>query len=161
MAPCSDAIVKQVVCARPDQSVEQALQIFKEHNIRTVPVVDKDGIFHGVFGLREVLVELLPTAVKMQDGLEDLDFILDAEPGIAKRLKKLRPRLIGDVMNKKIKVAHPSTSTWEVLRMMTLYGSPVAIVEKESKKFVGVVSRQTLLEELENLIEATDAENDA
>jgi len=45
------------------------------------------------------------------------------------------------------------TSMWEVTRVMALHGSPVAIINQETQEFEGLVSRQTLLQHLDDTIE--------
>jgi hypothetical protein len=41
---------------------------------------------------------------------------------------------------------------------MAYHGSPVALVDKDSQKFVGMISRQTLLAELERKVQELDNE---
>ncbi len=143
------ATIKDVVTLKPNQTVKEAMSIFKENDIRSIPVVGDDGQYLGLFGLRHILKKLLPKAVQMKDGLENLDFIEDAVPGIAKRLQKLHSTPVSEVMNPDALTISPDTATWEALRLMALHGSPVSIVNKETGKFEGLISRQTLLTELE------------
>lgn len=145
--------IKDVITLKPEQTVKEAMSIFKENDIRSIPVLGNDGEYLGLFGLRHVLTKLLPKAVQMKDGLDNLDFIEDATPGIAKRLKKLHSTPVSEVMNPDALTISPNTATWEALRLMALHGSPVSIVNKETGKFEGLISRQTLLDELENYVE--------
>ena len=149
MSPCIEAIIKNPVCLKPNQTVKEAMNIFKEEDIRSLPVLDDEGRYLGLFGLRHVLVKLLPTSVAMKDGLENIDFIQDATPGISKRLKKLYDVPVSEVMDPEGITLEPDTATWEALRVMALHGSPVALVDKETQKFEGLISRQTLLADLE------------
>ena len=56
-------------------------------------------------------------------------------------------------MNKKAEAIDSDSATWEALRFMVYQGSPVPVVEPNSKKFVGMISRQTLLTELDRIAE--------
>lgn len=156
--PCTRAMVKDVTTIRPDNTVEEALEVFKDKSIRNVPVVGVDDTFLGLFGLKEVLFALLPKAASMEDGLENLNFVVDAAPGIAKRLRKIHPMSVSEIMNKTPSVCHEHTSTIEALRIMAMQGSPVVVTNKETNKFKGIISRKTLLEDLYGLLEEIEKE---
>ena len=125
-----------------------------------MPVIDKDGKLAGLFGLRHVLLALLPKSVTMEDGLPRLDFVLGAAPGIAKRLRKLKPKSVSEIMDPNPMVLYPDTATWEALRVIAMHGSPIAIVDEKSGNFVGMIARQTLLLELERMVEDIEQEED-
>lgn len=160
MAPCSNAMIENVLTVSPETTVEDALEIFKKHDIRSVPVVDSGGNLAGLFGFRHVLMGLLPASATMDDGLRRLDFVIGAAPGIAKRLKKLKSKPVSDVMDPNPMVLYRHTATWEALRVMALHGSPISIVEEKDGKFVGMISRQSLIKEIEHLMEVMEAEGD-
>ncbi len=160
MAPCSDAMIKDIVTIRPDQTVAEAMAVFEKEGIRSLPVVSSDGKLLGVFGLRHVLLKLLPNSVTMQDGVRRLDFILDAAPGIAKRLKKALPMKVEDVMDKNPTAVERDTSMWEAVRIMAVHGSPISVVDPKDGSFVGMISRQTLLKDLQRMVHEMDSESD-
>jgi predicted transcriptional regulator len=152
------AMVTNVTTIRPDQTVGEALAIFKDRSIRNVPVVDKDGKFVGLFGLQQVLLNLLPKAASMEQGLGNLSFVHDAAPGIAKRLRKLEKCKVSEFMNKEPHLAHCDTSTIEALRLMAKHGSPVVVTQKETGAFKGIISRKSLLDNLYGLLEEIEKE---
>jgi len=75
MYPCTRAMVTDVTTVKSDATVQEVLNIFKEKNIRNVPVVDDNGAFVGLMGLHQILIALLPTAATMEHGLPDLSFV--------------------------------------------------------------------------------------
>jgi len=152
------AMVTNVTTIRPDQTVGEALAIFKDRSIRNVPVVDKDGKFVGLFGLQQVLFNLLPKAATIEDGVENLSFVIGAAPGIAKRLRKIEPVMVGDIMNKEPHFADCETSTIEALRLMAKHGSPVVITDSKTGNFKGIISRKSLLDNLYSLLEEIEKE---
>lgn len=157
---CKNAMITNVITAHPDETVDTVLNRLKEHAIRCVPVVDDEGILLGLFCLKTVLEGLLPVAVTMPDGLQRLNFVVGATPGIAKRLYKLRPQKIKDVMNEDVYVVHPDTETWESFRLIVSYGSPIPVVEKETGKLVGIVSEQSAIKEMDKVIDALETEGE-
>ena len=47
----ADVMTGQVICLRPDMSVESVTQLFLEHRISGAPVIDDDGRPIGVLGV--------------------------------------------------------------------------------------------------------------
>ena len=160
MAPCSDSMIQGVLTLKPETSVAEALAIFEEHDIRSIPVVDDTGKLVGLFGLKHLLLGLLPASATMEDGLRRLDFVIGAAPGIAKRLKKVKQKAIGDIMDKNPMVLYQDTATWEALRVMAVHGSPISIVEEKTGNFVGMISRKSLLTSLDKLLQNLEEESD-
>lgn len=157
--PCTRAMVKDATTLKPNNTVEEALAVFKDKSIRNVPVVDDEGKFLGMFGLQQVLFNLLPKAATMQDGLESLEFVVGAAPGIAKKLKKLQSIPVGDLLKTDVQTVDCDTSTIEALRLMAKNGSPVVILNEDTQMFKGIISRKTLLDDLYSLLE--EIENEA
>lgn len=160
MAPCSEAMIEKLITINPENTVKQAFEIFEINNIRSLPVVDDEGQLVGLFGLRHILLNLLPKSASMQDGLTRLDFVVGAAPGIAKRLKKIYNVPVKELMDENPLVLHPETATWEALRVMALHGSPISIVEEKTGKFKGMISRQSLLADLHDLMDKMEAEGE-
>lgn len=160
MAPCSEAMVDKIITINPNNTVKQALEVFEINNIRSLPVVDDSNKLVGLFGLKNLLMALLPKSVTMEDGLTRLGFITDAEPGIAKRLKKLYNTPVSEIMDKNPAVLHPDTATWEALRVMAFHGSPIPIVQNKTGKFSGMISRLSLLTSLHELVEKMEQEGE-
>lgn len=151
-------MINNIITIKPDQTVSEAMAIFDEQGIRSLPVVNSDGKLVGVFGLRHVLLQLLPNSVTMDDGVRRLDFIMDAAPGIAKRLKKALPLKVADVMDKNPTVVERDTSMWEAVRIMAVHGSPISVINSDNGQFEGMISRQTLLKDLQRIVDQDDSE---
>jgi len=155
---CETAMIENVFTIHPDQTVGEAMKIFEEKHIRGVPVVENDKLV-GLFTMKHLLNGLLPKAASMEDGLQRLDFVIGTSPGVAKKLKKLRDQKIREIMNGNCVVVNPDTPTWELIRMMVKYGSPLPVVEEGTGKFAGLVSSQSLLAEMHRLLEEMEAGN--
>lgn len=150
--PCRDAIVPNPILGHTGQSVQELLTILEENHIRTVPVVDDDNVMRGIFGFEQILKGLLPVSATMEDGLQTLDFVVGAAPGIAKRLRKLYPKKVEEVMKTDCPVVYPDTPSWEAVRLMVRYGSPIPVLEEETGAFIGIISEQSLLEDFKRII---------
>ena len=157
---CENAMITNVIKAHQDETVETVLNRLKEHSLRCLPVTDDDGILVGIFCLKRVLENLLPVSVTMPDGLQRLNFVVGATPGIAKRLYKLKPQKVSQVMDTEVYVVHPETETWESFRLIVNYGSPIPVVEKETGKLIGIISEQSAVKEMDNVIKRLEEEGE-
>jgi predicted transcriptional regulator len=158
MAPSLDAIIPNALTLLPEDTVKKALDIFYEKNIRNIPVVKEDGTFVGLFGLHELLSNILPQAVQMGKGIQSMDYLVGGAPGAAKKLRKSYDLKVGDLCNKKAAQIEADTTTWEALRVMVMQGSPLPIVDKKTGQYKGIISRQSLLRELERMLAEIEAE---
>lgn len=138
--------IVNVVSVSPDNTVEMALKLLDEKGLRAAPVVDGSGQFLGMFSAHDVIKELIPSYL---DGVGTLDFAQGASPILAGRLQKLFPSRVGDHVSaaSAIKIT-THTNTWEALRMLTKYGSPIAVVDDETGMFKGLISEQSAIEAL-------------
>lgn len=143
---CKDAMIPSVITFSPEQTVGEALETLQQYEIRTAPVVNAKGMLVGMFGLHTLMQGLLPVAAQIEGGLEGLDFVVDGTPGAAKRIRKLAPRKVGDFMDENVVVLHPDSSMMEAILLLAKNESPIAIVEEDSQKFVGLVSEQSCLD---------------
>jgi CBS-domain-containing membrane protein len=151
--PCHAAITDKVIVLRPDMEVEAALKELKKKNLEFAAVVDEDGILLGLFSHQYLMKNLLPVSVAMADGIQ-LDVTVKAAPGIAKRLRKVYPAKVSEVMDRKIHAVYPQTPIWEGVNALINYGSPVFVVEDDKGKFMGVITSASALDELQRMQES-------
>lgn len=153
---CREAVITDVLKATPFQTVGEVMGIFEVHCFNGIPVVDNEGRLVGLFSMKSVLNHLLPVSAQIEGGLRHLDFISDSEEGVAKKLHKLRRKTIGEVMEKNPPFVYLDTSGWEVVKIMSESGSPLPVLEKETLKLVGIISMQSLLLMLQNILRRID-----
>ena len=139
-------LITNVITLHPDQSVDQAIALLAKHNIRFAPVVEKDGTMRGMFSLRHVLLNLLPVSVTMDHGMQNIDFIIGAAPGAAKRFAKMQARPVHEIMDREYHYIRPSMLLLETIRLLITHGSPLPVVE--DGKLIGIVSEQGAISQL-------------
>ena len=159
----------RVVTLKPADKVAEALRIMHQRQIRNLPVVDENGQFVGLFGIRRLTKLLLPKAAQIKGGLEDLSFMTDEKSEISHRLKAALERLhrlkaalerpVSDFLEKKkhLVFCKPSASFPELLELLEQTPDtslPVIIVKGKKKKLVGMISAWDVLEKL--LLEMSD-----
>jgi len=112
-------------------------------------LVDNDGIFKGLFSTHEVIKSLVPSY--MVGGLQTLDFAAGASGQLSGRLRNLFPTRVGDHICSEdcIKITE-KTQTWEVLRMLSKYGSPIPAISHDGH-LLGLISEQSTIQALLNM----------
>jgi len=150
--------VTNVITVSCDDTVETALHLIDDKKIRAVPVVDGDGVFKGMFSAHEIIKSLVPSY--MTQGIQTLDFATGASSVLSSRLKKMYPSRVGDHVSCDdcVKIT-TNTQTWEALRMLTKYGSPLPVVDSNTGQLKGLISEQSAIQALLRM-EADDAEHD-
>ena len=151
--PCHAAIAQKSVTFTPDIEVEEALKELKKKNVDEAAVVDKDGKVVGLFSLMIVMKNLLPVSVPMSDGIV-LDVKVRAAPGIAKRLKKVNPLKVADLMERKVATVYPDTPIWEAVSHLVNGHPCLIVVEAETRKYLGMLNPASAMEELKRLQES-------
>jgi CBS-domain-containing membrane protein len=156
---CKAAMIKKIIIVDPDLTVAEALCIIGEHAIRSVPVVDKDANYYGMFGLHSLMDDLLPTAARMEGGITNLSFLEGGAPGAAKRIRKLAPQAVRTIIQpvEDESILSPDLPMLEAIRRLSVYGSPLPVLD-ENKKFLGLVSEQSCLNELTNVLKDVERE---
>lgn len=153
--PCRDALIESPIYIDSNSSIDSALDLMSENGLRKMPVLDSHGHLVGMFGLCTLLTNLLPVSARIEDGIPSLDFIKGSAAGVAKRLKKLKSHKVREFMVPlaDMPTVRLDTPIWEVIRLIVKHGSPLAVMDADTKNFTGLVSEQSILSNLENLIE--------
>ncbi|MCB9963811.1 MAG: CBS domain-containing protein [Rhodospirillales bacterium] len=161
--PCSDQMIPNVVTISPQQTISEALELLHKHSIRTLPVVDEKYCVVGLFSFSFLLKNLLPMAVTLDDDMthmKHLEISLDHLPGqapwLAKRLKAHLPKKVEEVMLKNIVSVHPDTPLREGVRLIVKYGSPIPVIEKGTQRLLGLISSQSAIAALIEIMKTLD-----
>lgn len=151
--PSHAAIAEKGLTFTPDTEVEKALKELKKKNIEAAAIVNEDNIVEGVFSIPIVMKNLLPVSVTMQDGIQ-LDVTVRAAPGIAKRLKKVYPLTVADLMDRKYNSINPETPIWEAVHHLVNSNGPLLVVDAEKNSYIGMITAQSAMDELKRLQES-------
>lgn len=141
----------ELVTVAPDVTVTEALLQMSSHQVHNIPVVDKNGAFVGLFSLRRLAHELLPTAARMDADTfhMDIGFLTDDSDEFLQRLQKIGRKPVSALLEKKRKLrfCKPDTSIPRMLQLLTENPTslPVLVVEGKSQKVVGMVSTWDVL----------------
>jgi len=146
-----NALVTEVITIRPEETVKTALALMDISNIRALPVVDENGDYIGMFSTHQLLKKLLPHIATTENNLPTLDFIQHAAPQIAQKLRELEPLKMGDVVDRSVPPIFAGIPHTEAMMRLVRHGSPVPVVHKGTSRFHGLLTEQSMLEELQKI----------
>lgn len=151
--PCHSAMIANVLTVKPEEVVEDVIKKMRDKKkpSDTVVVVDENGKMLGYFTMKVLLKNLLPVSLSVQNSAVSNDVMVGAAPGIAKRLFKVKPIAISQVMERNFRALAPDTPTWEGVQALVEYGSPIFVIEEGTEKFVGAMDENSAIAELERI----------
>ena len=91
----------------------------------------------------------------MTNGLEHLDFARGAKPDIAKRINQIKSKTVESAMEQDPFTISPDLSVWEGILKLTKHGSPLPVVENGTNKFLGLLTEQSAISELELIVSSS------
>jgi len=138
---------------KPTDTVADAITLMRQKHVRNLPVVDDEGSFIGLFGLRRVDQLILPSAASSlgEHSISDLHFLPDEIGQMDERWHEVAGQPVMNFLEKenKLMFCTPDTAFPELLAMLDQskdFSLPVLVVEGDSKKLVGMVSPWDVLE---------------
>jgi CBS domain-containing protein len=146
--PCKDALIKKVLTLAPDLTVEQALKDMKKGKVNFAPVLDDEGNFLGVFSYSRLLQDTLPVSVAVGADTAKANIRIPSAPGMAKRLTRTLGSRVGDLMDRQVRTVNPDTALETAIRFIRDAGEPVAVIETQSWRFLGLVTDESLIDAL-------------
>jgi len=146
-------MTRDITTLGPDTRIRDGLRLMHEKHVRTLAVVDRDGFFVGLFGVRQVVHLLLPRAAQDQYGLTNLSFMPDDLGEMYDRLRDAGDRPVGDYLERRedLLVCTPGTPLPELLELLHQSFNtslPVLVVDGKDNKLVGMVSGWDVLEKI-------------
>lgn len=148
-------MTSRVITLRPDDKVLDAVLIMHREHIRNLPVVDANGSFVGLFGVRRLGHLLLPQAARDLDrySISDLSFLPDETDQLAERWQEVASRPVSEFLEKdsKLQFCTPETSFPQLLELLEKSKDaslPVIVVSDKTRKLAGMVSSWDIMESI-------------
>ncbi len=125
---------------KPSDSIERAAKYIMERRYRNLPVVDDDGCYIGMFGVNCLLKHVIPKAVFIDKGLENVSFIHESLEELFQRFSNVKDLPISLCMNKEVETVKPDTPLTETLLLLYNTKTSIPVVEQDSCKLLGMIS---------------------
>ena len=148
MPKAADIMTHAVVSVKPDQTLEEAVQLLSKNNISGLPVVDSENKVVGIMSETDI--------VKYSSSLHVVSLINSSRwisphtdvsqlTSIKKGFEKLSETRVEAVMSKKVVCVKKNTSGEEIARLMKKSKVNRLPVEDENGKLVGIITRGNLV----------------
>lgn len=137
---CAAIMTRDPVTIGSDESVAAAAQKLIAHQFVSLPVVDGNGRYAGMFGITDLLSLLVPRIALAGNLLPNLRFISDDPAELKERYREFQSRRVGEVADRSASILRPDTPETEAVRIFCLSHNSLAVVEPDSGKVVGIVT---------------------
>ena len=136
----ADIMDPNPIYLKPTDVIKTAAGYIMEHRYRSLPVIDEDGRYLGVFGVNCLLKLVLPKAAVMEEGLESLTFILETLADLHNRLREVENEPISVCMSTDITTVPPDHPLVETLLVLYRTRASMPVVEPDTQRLLGMIS---------------------
>ena len=136
----SEAMEPNPTTLKQDDTIECAAKYIMKYRYRNLPVVDENNCYLGMFSINCLLKQVIPKAVFMPHGLENVSFIHESFEDLYQRFNEMKDQPISICINNEVPPVRPDTPLTEI--MMQLYNtmSSIPVIEPGSCKLMGMIS---------------------
>lgn len=133
--------------------LHKAVSIITAKRLAALPVINEQGKFVGIIGVNGLLEMLLPQAVRASlsennDTVPGLSFMDDNMDELRIRLARMSDATVGSLAKRDAPVIYPDSPVMEAVLLLLRGEDDVAMVERETHKFICMVSALDLLHTL-------------
>lgn len=132
---CGQVMTRDVVTLHPRMPLKQVADVFREHRVRTLPVVGFDGVYQGLVSEADLLRTLN-------------DPLAPPETGVISRLlragHKVAPPVAGDLMATLVSTAGENTPLGALIDLLA-QGGQQSVPVLDQDRLVGLVTRSDLI----------------
>lgn len=125
---------------RPTDTIKTAADYIMKNRYRSLPVVDEEDRYIGIFGVNCLLRLVLPKAVMMEAGLENVGFIQESLHDLHERLREVEDQPITSCLTRDITTVTPRTPLVETLLLLYRTRISIPVVAPGTGKLVGMIS---------------------
>ncbi len=145
-----DIMNRAPVTVRSDQTFGEGLARLLQSRQPVLPCVDPQGIYKGIFDLKDVWDILLPKAAQLnRKSLEDLSFVSSSIDKMKDQVSEAAAEPIARFLNTEdAPVLHPDSPLIQAILLFDDFGPDIAVVDRHTRKLAGVVSAWQLLDSL-------------
>jgi len=137
---CGLIMTKNPVTLDEGATVGDAAKMLVSHRWLRLPVADAAGRFVGMFGVDDLLCQLVPRVALAGGVVTNLRFVTDDPEDLRKRYREISSRRVGEVADRDVVALHPDTPEIEALRLFCKTRETLAVVDRETRKLLGVIS---------------------
>jgi CBS domain-containing protein len=128
-----------------DDSVADALKHMLDARLTSAPVVEAKGRFVGMFRVRRMVGLALPKAATLDHLVEDISYINEDFDDLKRRLGTVAEDAVGSHLDDTVPAVDPKMALAEILLLLYRSSNTLPVVEQPSRKLLGIVTSQRIL----------------
>ena len=136
-----DVMKKEFASLKPEDHLNDAVDLFVTKRVEVIPVVDEPGKLLGVMSATKLVRDFMPDYIMMMD---NLDFLNSFEP-FEKIFQQEETRFVKDHMRAPILVVKPDTPLIQFTVKLIRGDAHAAIVVDSDNKVLGVISIKSIM----------------
>ena len=136
----SDVMDPNPVTLKPSDTIEDAARYIMQKRFRSLPVVDENFCYMGMFGVNCLLKQVIPRAVMMENGLENVSFLHETFDDLHERFDEVKDQPIEICMNREVEAITPDTPLTETLLRLHDTRASIPVMEQDTCKLLGMIS---------------------
>jgi len=148
---CGLIMTKNPVTVDEGATVGDAAKLLVARHHLNLPVVNAAGRFVGMFGTENLLCQLVPRVALAGGLVSNLRFMTDDPDDLRKRYREIASRPVGEMADRDAVTVHPDTPEIEALRLFCKNRETIAVVDRETRKLLGVISPSDALRAITGL----------
>lgn len=136
----SDVMDPNPSTLKPDDSLEYAVKFIRDKRYRSLPIIDENGCYVGMFGVNCLIKQVIPKAVFMHRGLENVSFIHESLDDLYDRFADVKDQSIIEYISLDVKSVRPDTPLTETLLQLYDTRLSIPVVEQGTNRLLGMIS---------------------
>jgi len=138
-------MTQDVITVRPETLIRELAEIFIEHCISGVPVVDPDGKVIGIATESDLIFHSKRLKVPPVLTILDSFIFLDSPEKMERELRKIAAAAVSDVFTSPALTITPDTPLDEIASMMTEKQIHTLPVLDEEERMIGIVGKKDII----------------
>jgi len=143
-------MLQNPVTVRDSDSLSQAVDTLFEHRIKSVPVIDSQQVYRGLFGIHTLVRVLLPRAATLDEGsgLTDLAFVHNTLDTLKDRLAQRMSESVLTFSDASLAPLAPTVSLLETLLLLHRHRHSLPVADPATGRLLGIVTYWEMLARL-------------
>ena len=137
---CATIMTTGLPTLRADETVAAAAMRLAELKVSSLPGVDRESRYVGMFGVHVLLCLLVPRVALAGNVLPNLRFIGENMAALREAFHGLASLTVGEVADTSAPTLNPATPEIDAFRLFCQHHGAIAVIEPETRKLAGVVS---------------------
>lgn len=131
---------KTPIILHEQESVADAAAKLVSHDFTSLPVVDAQGRYVGMFGIYDLLSLLVPRVALAGDLMSNLRFIADDPEELRRRYGEVKTWRVTEVANRNAPTLDPDSPEVEAVRLFCRNHVSLPVVDRQTGRVAGIVS---------------------